>query len=180
MPPFFIIVIPTRQRHETIPFAIKTVLQQSFSDYEIVIADNCSSHETYDIVCELDNQKIKYFRSDSPLSMSDNWENAVSRATGQYVIVFGDDDGLVDGSLLYLHKIIKETGIELIRWERVYYSWPNIEPNEFANYLAIPLDGNNNFICRGNETIQAVIDLKLDYTNDRYKYIIGIFKVFIH
>ncbi len=164
MSPFFSIVIPTRQRHETLPFAIQTVLQQSFSDYEIVVADNCSSHETYDIVQELGSQKIKYFRSDSPLSMSDNWELAVSMSTGQYVIIFGDDDGLVDGSLFYLYKIIKETGFELIRWERVYYSWPNIEPNEFSNYLAVPLDSNSNFKCSGKETIQAVIDLKLDYT----------------
>jgi len=163
MSPFFSIVIPTRQRHETLPFAIKTVLQQSFSDYEIVVADNCSSRETYEVVQEFDNPKIKYFRSEEPLAMTDNWEFAISKAAGEYVIVFGDDDGLVNNSLLYLYQVIQKTGFEVIRWERVYYSWSNIQPSQFANCLNINF-ANNNYLYKGKEVIQSMVDLNLDYT----------------
>ena len=163
MPPFFSIVIPTRQRHETLPFAIKTVLQQSFCDYEIVVADNCSSRETYEVVQEFDNPKIKYFRSEKPLAMTDNWEFAVSKAAGEYVIVFGDDDGLVNNSLLYLYQVIQKTGFEVIRWERVYYSWPNIQPSQFANCLNINF-ANNNYLYKGKEVVQAIVNLNVDYT----------------
>lgn len=164
MSPFFSIVIPTRQRHETLPFAIKTVLQQSFLDYEIIVSDNCSSYETFQVVQELNNPKIKYIRSEIPLSMSDNWELAVSQCSGKYIILFGDDDGLVNGSLLYLYEVIKETGFEVIRWERVYYSWPNIYPVQFANCLSLPI-GVKNHILRGKNVIQNLINLKTGYTN---------------
>ena len=40
MKPFFSIVIPTRNRHDTLHYSIETVLQQNFDDYEIFGNDN--------------------------------------------------------------------------------------------------------------------------------------------
>lgn len=164
MPPFFSIVIPTRQRHETLPFAIKTVLQQDFLDYEVIISDNCSTRETRDVVLSFNNPKLKYVRSEIPLAMSDNWELAVSQAEGQYIIVFGDDDGLVNGALSYLYKVIQKTNFDLIRWERIYYCWPNVEPKEFANCLTIPLHDNQNVVLKGKDIIKRVINFNVEYT----------------
>jgi glycosyltransferase involved in cell wall biosynthesis len=161
--PFFSIVIPTRQRHETLPFAIKTVLQQEFDDYEIVVADNCSSSETYEVVHSFNNPKIKYFRSEIPLAMSDNWEFAISKVQGEYVIVFGDDDGLIPNSLGFLRNLIENTQFNVIRWNRVYYSTPNMQPPEFSNSLQIPLPGNN-YVYIGNSVINSTIHFKSSYT----------------
>ena len=44
--PFISIVIPSRDRHETLPFTLQTILQQNFDDYEIIVSDNNSSQQT--------------------------------------------------------------------------------------------------------------------------------------
>ena len=40
--PCFSIVIPTCMRHQTLPYTLRTCLEQSFEDYEIIVADNAS------------------------------------------------------------------------------------------------------------------------------------------
>ena len=160
--PFFSIVIPTRQRHETLPFAMRTVLNQDFDDYELIVCDNCSSPETFEVVGSFNNKKIKYIRSEISLSMSDNWELAVSKASGEYVIVFGDDDGLVHNSLLTLYKIIKETGCQAIRWERAYYNWGNVPIVEEANNLTLPFKMRTGFLD-GKNVIKKVVNFKASY-----------------
>jgi glycosyltransferase involved in cell wall biosynthesis len=161
--PFFSIVIPTRQRHETLPYAIKTVLQQEFDDYEIVVADNCSSSETYEVVHSFNNPKIKYFRSEIPLAMSDNWELALSKVLGDYTILFGDDDGLVNYALGYLYEIINKTQFQVVCWNRSSYFWPHARPVEFSNFLSIPIPGYN-YIHQGINTLKSYAKFRTDYS----------------
>ncbi len=137
--PFFSIIIPTRNRHKTLFYSIKTVLNQYFSDFELIICDNNSSPETQELVSSFDNNKIKYIRSDIDLAMTDNWELAISKATGTYIIVFGDDDGIMPYALKDLYFILNETKAKVIRWDRVYYSWPCIIVEDAKNKLSIPI-----------------------------------------
>jgi glycosyltransferase involved in cell wall biosynthesis len=134
----FSIVVPTRQRHETLYHTLKTCLyQKDFDNYEIIIADNCSSPETRKVVDELNSPKIKYVRSDIPLSMSDNWELGVSHASSEYVTVLGDDDALLPNCLVTIDSIIKEHGFKVVKYTRLSYSWPGVVEN--SNQLLIPL-----------------------------------------
>jgi len=41
----FRVVIPTRQRHERLPYSIRTVLDQNFVNYEIIVWDNYDNQE---------------------------------------------------------------------------------------------------------------------------------------
>ena len=126
--PFFSIVIPTRNRHETLHYTIKTVLEQSFKDYELVICDNNSSKETKEIVTSFNSEKIKYIHSDKDLAMSDNWEFALSHARGKYITVLADNDGFIGGSLEYLYKqLLKHAMPDIIRWEKNSYYWPDMD-----------------------------------------------------
>ena len=126
--PFFSIVIPTRNRHETLPYTIKTILKQSFTDYELIICDNNSSEHTREIVHSFNHPSIKYIRSDTSLAMVQNWELAVSHAKGRYVTVVADNDGFIDGSLQFLYTLLEYNYFpNIVRWEKNLYQWPDIE-----------------------------------------------------
>lgn len=126
--PFFSIVIPTRNRHETLYYTLQTVLQQSFTDYELIVCDNNSSKETKEVVDSLNSNLIKYVRSDNDLAMSDNWEFALSHARGKYITVLADNDGFINGSLEYLYKqLCKFNMPHIIRWEKNSYYWPDLD-----------------------------------------------------
>jgi glycosyltransferase involved in cell wall biosynthesis len=160
--PRFSIIIPTRERAETLPFALQTVLTQDFDDFEAIVHDNCSSAETRQVVDGITSDKLKYFRSDVPLAMTDAWERALSFATGEYVVIIGDDDGLLPHALRILDQLLRERQARAVRWARVSYHWPSHPFPTKRNSLKIPL-GNRGHIMPGREIIRKVVNMDLPF-----------------
>ena len=158
--PRFSIVIPTRNRHNTLKYALLTCLnQKNFDDYEIIVCDNCSSPETRETVGFFESEKIKYIRSDRPLAMSHNWELAVSHAEGEYVLVIGDDDGLFLNALDKIDRLVKMLKVKALRWEWVYYNWPDLTVDK--NKLTIPIVRKNR-ILKSSHIIPEVVNNRMD------------------
>ena len=61
--PRFSVVIPTRQRANTLRHTLQTCLASDFDDYEIVVCDNCSSPETRQVVEEAASRRVVYVRA---------------------------------------------------------------------------------------------------------------------
>src|SRR5213078_1360054 len=99
IPPRFSVVIPTRERAQTLRYSLQTCLDQDFTDYEVVVCDNYSSPATREVVDSFTSPRVKYVRAPQPLAMSHNWELALAHASGEYVTVLGDDDGLLSHAL---------------------------------------------------------------------------------
>jgi glycosyltransferase involved in cell wall biosynthesis len=138
--PRFSVVIPTRERADTLQHTLRTCLEQDFDDYEVIVCDNCSSPATRGVVEASRSQRVRYFRSDRPLAMSASWELAVSRARGEYVTVLGDDDGLMPYALRELDALARRHGSAAIHWHRGLYTWPTMAVAADANLLRLPLD----------------------------------------
>jgi len=139
--PRFSLVIPTRERAETLRYSLQTCLEQDFEDYEIIVADNHSSPATREVVDAVASPRVKYLRANRPLAMNDNWEAAVEQATGEYVKVLGDDDGLMPFALREIDRLlIAHNSPRAIRYDRGLYTWPNILVAGAANNLRLPLD----------------------------------------
>lgn len=159
----FSVVIPTRERAETLRFALRTCLDQSFDDYEIIVSDNCSSPATRAVVEEAGSPKVRYVRTPEPVAMSNSWEFAVSHAQGEYVVLIGDDDGLLRHALAELDWVARETRTKAIRWEPAFYTWPNIALPGQGDYLRLP------FRCEraerdGRGAIREVVAFREFYT----------------
>src|SRR5262249_35001366 len=75
------VLIPTRERLEYLRYAVESVRRQTFSDWEIVIADNASSEDIGGYVDSLGEPRIVYRRSETPLPVTENWNVALDAAT---------------------------------------------------------------------------------------------------
>ncbi len=155
--PRFSVVIPTRERAGTLRSALATCLGQDFADYEVVVCDNHSSPATRQVVEEAASPRVRYVRSDRPLAMSANWELAVSHARGEFVLVVGDDDGLLPFALSRADRLLRETGLAVLRWEWAYYNWPNHLFANHRNGLEVPL-GWGFHTASAADTIRAVVN----------------------
>jgi hypothetical protein len=153
----FSVVIPTRERAETLRFALRTCLDQQFKDYEVIVSDNCSSPATKAVVDEAASPKVRYVRTPEPVAMSANWEFAVSHARGEYVTVLGDDDGLLPHALSQLEGLVQRHSPKAVRWGLVLYTWPTFMLRGHENYIRLPL-GNTVVERDGMETIQSVAE----------------------
>src|SRR5262245_1422721 len=106
--PRFSIVLPTRERADTLAVTLATVTSQAFPDFEVVVCDNHSSPPTAAVVeaARKSDPRVRYVRADRPLAMSDNWELALSHTRGEYICYLGDDDGLMPYALAEADRLL--------------------------------------------------------------------------
>jgi glycosyltransferase involved in cell wall biosynthesis len=86
------VCIPTRDRPDYLKSAIESVLSQSFSDLELVISDNSTDERTGAVVESFHDDRIRYYRTDGNVELVDNWISVLSKTTGKYCAIMGDDD----------------------------------------------------------------------------------------
>ncbi|MCQ6563569.1 glycosyltransferase [Paenibacillus mendelii] len=162
----FSIVIPTRNSPNTLEFTLKTCLNQSFSDYEIVVCDNSSDNMTEQLIKRLDDSKIRIVKPEQELAMTDNFNFAVSQIEGEYVIVLGSDDGLLLHALDTLDVLLDAFQTKLLTWNLLAYGWPDVQLEGYQNYFAIPNVATGRVghqYMEGKEVIRAVAQYEVTY-----------------
>jgi hypothetical protein len=93
--------------------------------------------------------------------MVDNWELAVSHASGEYITVVGDDDGLLFHALSVTDLLITQSKAKAVRFGKIGYCWPEAV-FATANQIAIPLDGSNGML-ESTDMIRKVINYQVPY-----------------
>lgn len=97
--PFFSIIIPTYNRERFLGRAIKSVLQQSCRDYELIVVDDGSTDRTAKIVKAFGPQVRYVYQKNSGPSEARN--KGISLAKGKYIAFLDSDDRFL------LHKLKK-------------------------------------------------------------------------
>jgi hypothetical protein len=136
--PRITVVIPTRERHEVLAKALLTVTRQDYDALEILVSDNFSSDSTEDVVRSVGDERVRYVNTGARLSMSHNWEFALSHVKEGWVTIMGDDDGLLPGSVRRVAELAASTEVEALRSAVCSYSWPSLLGRD-NGYLVVPL-----------------------------------------
>jgi glycosyltransferase involved in cell wall biosynthesis len=76
----------------------------------IIVSDNASTDHTEDVVREVADSRVRYVNTGTRVSMSHNFEFALSQVEDGWVTFLGDDDGLLPGALDRVNTAIHETG----------------------------------------------------------------------
>lgn len=122
--PKFTVIIPTRARADVLHAALKTVVAQDYDNLEILVSDNFSEDDTAEIVGSFDDPRIRYINTGRRLSMSHNWEFALSHVEKGWVTILGDDDGLLPGALVKVSELAANYGVSAVRSSTCKYRWP--------------------------------------------------------
>ena len=94
--PLVSIGIPTFNRAEGFLIdAIKSATRQSYSNIEIIIADNCSADNTESVVQSIGDPRILYFRHDHNIGPENNFNFCLNQVKGAFFLLLHDDD-LID------------------------------------------------------------------------------------
>ena len=93
----FSVLLPTRNRLEYLRYAIESVRRQDYVNWEVVVSDNDSQDDIAGYVRSLGDDRIRYVRTDRLIPVTENWNNALHHSEGDYVVMLGDDDGLLPG-----------------------------------------------------------------------------------
>lgn len=134
MSPLLSIIIPTKNRQYTCLFAIESALLIKSEIIEVVIQD-CGDT---DILKEQifkkfgNDNRMKYFHSDSLPSMTENWNLAIANAKGKYICVIGDDDAVLPACLEFTEWMNLKK-IEAILGAQVNYTWKDAAMNSYIS-----------------------------------------------
>jgi len=106
--PWVSFCMSTYKRPALLKTQLSSILQQTFSNFEVVISDNdpdCSARET---VSGFQDKRLQYFSNVENLGMIKSFNKSIERARGRYVVMITDDDPVLPGMLESFHKIITE------------------------------------------------------------------------
>jgi glycosyltransferase involved in cell wall biosynthesis len=86
------VVIPTFNRGYILADALRSALEQSYSNIEILVIDDGSTDNTREIVEQFDGQRIRYIRHDKNRGCSAAYNTGIAAATGQLIAFLDSDD----------------------------------------------------------------------------------------
>ncbi|MEO0350846.1 MAG: glycosyltransferase family 2 protein [Cyanobacteria bacterium P01_A01_bin.15] len=86
--------IPTYNRAQILPYAVDSVLNQTYGNFELIICDDASPDNTAEVVAQWDDSRIRYIRHPQNIKRSRNMRSGYEAAQGDYFIKFDDDDAL--------------------------------------------------------------------------------------
>lgn len=118
--PVLSICIPTWNRSSFLRISLDSLFGQlndiEKEDVEIFISDNCSSDATPNIIEEFIDKgmPITVNRNEENIGAARNFIKCMQWASGKYIILLGDDDFLLPGSLLFLVKELEKEEYGLI------------------------------------------------------------------
>ena len=126
----FSVLLPTRNRLQFLRFAVETVRRQDYADWEIIVSDNDSEDDIAGYVASCADPRIHYQRTDRFLPVTENWNYALVQSRGDYVVMLGDDDGLMPGYFRTMSELMTRfDGPELIYSSGYLFAYPGVLPD---------------------------------------------------
>lgn len=162
--PLISICIPTYNRAYNLDICLKSIFEQIEDDdrFQIVISNNNSSDYTEEIVEKyIDKYQamIKYNKNNKNIGASKNFLKVLDIAEGKYLLLHGDDDYFINGSIYELYNVVKENMDKSVIFLNVLDNSKSIIEFEtigkFMNHVSI---GNSTFMS-------SLMFRKRDYDN---------------
>ena len=117
-PPLLTFAFITYNRSQYLKKSLRRVLRQIGNDAlaEILVSDNASTDDTRTFVEEMQKtyKNLRYHCNEKNVGAEGNIHRAIRESKGEYVLVAGDDDYFVDGSLhALITNIVRYRGVAL-------------------------------------------------------------------
>jgi glycosyltransferase involved in cell wall biosynthesis len=86
------VILCTYNRAQFLARAIRTVLAQTYSSFELIVVDDGSTDGTRELVGQFDDRRVIYVAHDKNKGLSAARNTGLKRATGQYIAFIDSDD----------------------------------------------------------------------------------------
>lgn len=130
----FSILCTTRNCENYISSTIRSVLAQTYDNWELIIADDCSEDKTVDIISSFMDKRIILVKNNTRLYCGANYNQILQMATGEYCGVLDGDDLLVPHSISTVFRSYqKNPDIDFI-WTK--HRWCNGEMSRGKNGIS--------------------------------------------
>lgn len=104
--PLVSIVLPTYNRAHLLPYAIRSVLNQSYQNLELIVVDDNSSDGTLGVVESFADPRIRYLRNEPNLKLPRALNRGFALSEGAYLTWTSDDNLFVKTAIERMVEVI--------------------------------------------------------------------------
>jgi glycosyltransferase involved in cell wall biosynthesis len=94
------VCIPAYNNARSFRRTLISVVQQTLAECEIVVTDDSSNSEVKEVVSEIADPRIRYYRNERRLGAPANWNRALTLARGKYIKIMHHDDSFSTNTAL--------------------------------------------------------------------------------
>ena len=148
MAPKISVLIPMYNRKHYIAQAIDSALNQTFTDYEIIVRDDGSTDGSADFVAEryaaeISSGKLKLRRNEKNIGEFPTDNRLLREATGEYIMILHSDDLYLPQALEQMYTIAETFNADVVH-ESVYLTTaPDGIIKEGSPLWIVPYDKNS-------------------------------------
>ncbi len=136
--PFFSIIIPLYNKEKFVENAVNSILQQTISDFEIIIVEDCSTDKSLEVVSKIQSDKIKILHHERNKGLSASRNTGIKNSKANYITFLDADDVWKPN---YLEKI--KTLIHQFPEAKLYATnYEELYPN---NLILLPKNNSSHF-----------------------------------
>jgi glycosyltransferase involved in cell wall biosynthesis len=112
--PIISVLMPVYNGERFIKESIESILSQTFTDFEFIIVDDCSSDTSSNIIMSYDDPRIKFFSNKNNIGQTKSLNKGISLATGKYIARIDQDDLYKKSHLSKKIKIVSKFNFDVI------------------------------------------------------------------
>jgi|APLak6261659701_1056019.scaffolds.fasta_scaffold00493_2 glycosyltransferase involved in cell wall biosynthesis len=121
------IVLPTYKRAHVLPCAIRSVLNQTYTNLELIIVDDNSPDDTSSVVESFNDSRIRYVRNDPNLKLPRALNRGFSLACGEYLTWTSDDNIYAANAIEKMVDAMKTENCDFVYAD--YYHFADLDTN---------------------------------------------------
>ena len=154
------IVIPTKNRALYCHSTVKSILTYS-ENLQLIVQDSSDGTELQERLFGIIDTRLFYKKVSPDLNMTENFDSALKLATGDYVLMLGDDDGISPQIFDAVDTCVRMNADSITSREfYVAYNWPDFRSKYSGDYQAGKLSINLKF-----DSIVTEIDMPKEIRN---------------
>lgn len=128
------IIMPSYNTASYIKESIQSVLNQTYTNWELIIVDDCSTDETEEVLATITDSRIKYFKNKENSGAAISRNKALREARGQWIAFLDSDDLWLPNKLEKQINFMKNNGYK--------FSYTNYEEIDMAsNKIGVRITG---------------------------------------
>ncbi|MDD5344429.1 MAG: glycosyltransferase family 2 protein [Smithella sp.] len=130
--PLVTIIIPTYNQAAYLEDAVRSALRQDYANLEVIVADDCSSDSTPEVVKKFAGEgRLRYYRNKTNLGKTANYRRSLYElANGEWVLNLDGDDYLTDENYIsvamkqisrYQNVVLFTAGVKSVRQKGFHF-----------------------------------------------------------
>jgi glycosyltransferase involved in cell wall biosynthesis len=142
------VIIPVYNRTEELQRAIKSVLNQTVKDWELLVVDDCSDKDIKRVVDDFKDERIQYYRLDKKGNANVCRNLGIRNAKGDYIAMLDSDD-----EWLPEHLERSMNTLEDLKAEGIFSSYKVFDGERYSSNIIRSLRSNEkmaDYIIDGN------------------------------